>query len=220
MVCRNCTSTDFDVSQGQGDKSGFVALAPSNHPVVLKLAPLFTDVLSFKVKTYESFDEMKKYIEDSGSSYLRLDENGNKNQICFGISFDEGDAASSKKWTYNFHYNLTGNSEYRDLYGFDEEEERVRPFEIESFEYLKRNIKSGMYYLINFIDTEILRLVTSNDNAYINADLVLAPTQSYKTSTIYNNLNGNMDMLIFFPILVVFLRFTYLLLFEKEHKIA
>lgn len=77
-----------------------------------------------------------------------------------------------------------------------------------------------MYYLINFIDTEILRLVTSDTNAYINADMMEAPTEKYKSSTIYDVLQEYMNMLILFPILVIFLRFTYLLLFEKEHKIA
>lgn len=77
-----------------------------------------------------------------------------------------------------------------------------------------------MYYLINFIDTEILRAETANSNAYINTRITLAPTPAYKVSEVYLNLQGNMGNLIMFPLIVVFLRFTYLLLFEKEHKIA
>lgn len=77
-----------------------------------------------------------------------------------------------------------------------------------------------MYYLINFIDTEILREETSNTDAYINADLIKMPTEAYKTSTIYQNINGNMSNLITFPLMVLFLKFTYSILYEKEHKIA
>lgn len=74
--------------------------------------------------------------------------------------------------------------------------------------------------MINFIDTEILREDTSTTDAYINARLVKAPTPSYRTSTVYQNINGNMSNLITFPLLVLFLKFTYNILFEKEHKIA
>lgn len=220
ILFRDCTKTNFNRDDGEFDKTGHIALAPKNNEIVEKLEKFFNDALGYKTKPYDSFDDMKTYIANSGSSYLHLDENGNKNAICFGISFSEGDSSSSRKWTYNFHYNMTGYEQYRDLYGFFPEEERVRPFEIENKKQFKKNIKSGMVYLINYIDTEILRLTTSKTDAYINADMVYAPTPAYKTSTIYNNLNGNMNILIIYPLLVVFLRFIYLILYEKEQKIA
>jgi hypothetical protein len=52
---------------------------------------------------------------------------------------------------------VSGNPEFRDIYGFDEDEPRLRPFEQENPETLKRMVASGAFYLINFIDTEILR---------------------------------------------------------------
>ena len=152
-----------------------------------------------------------------GTDYLKPDENGLKRQICFGITFDE---TSSQKWTYNFHYNLTGRPDYRDLYGFDDQEDRVAPFQIEAPDILKRNIRGGMYYLINFIDTEILRYETGTNTAEINTRMVKAPTPEYKTSTVYDNISGNMHNLIVFPLVVLFLRFIYNILFEKENKIA
>ena len=173
-------------------------------------------MFEFKTKQYADFNDMKKYIDDMGSSYLHLDESGNKNQICFGISFDE---TSSRKWTYNFHYNVTGRPEKRDLYGFDDDDDPVRAFEYENEGAFKRQIRSGMFYLINYIDTEILRAETIG-SAEINAKVVQAPVDGYKTSTVFNNLQGNMDTLLMFPIVLIFLRFVYLILYEKEHKIA
>lgn len=217
IFARDCSKTSFDTSRGEGDKTGFVALSPQTNPVVVKLNDLFVDVFGFKTRYFNDFDDMKDYISDQGDDYVGLDSNGDKNSICFGISFD---AVSSRQWTYNFHYNLTGNPEFRDLYGFDDEEERVAKFEQEDRNSVLRNVKSGMFYLINYIDTEILREEESDTGAFINADLVFAPTAAYKTSTVYSNLSGNMSTLIIFPLLVIYLRFTYLVLYEKEHKIA
>ena len=96
----------------------------------------------------------------------------------------------------------------------------MAPFKIEAPEILKRNIRGGMYYLINFIDTEILRYETGTNTAEINTRMVKAPTPDYKTSTVYDNISGNMHNLIVFPLVVLFLRFIYNILFEKENKIA
>jgi ABC-2 family transporter protein len=81
-------------------------------------------------------------------------------------------------------------------------------------------MKSGLFYLINLIDTEILRISSKNPNAYINARFLPAPTSAYKTSQVYRYLKGNASSLIAFPLVLIFLRFAYAVLFEKEHKIA
>ena len=73
---------------------------------------------------------------------------------------------------------------------------------------------------MNLIDTEILRQETQKDDAYINAYMVPAPTPAYKTSQIYSYLNGNASSLIVFPLVIIFLRFAYNILYEKEHNIA
>ncbi len=44
-----------------------------------------------------------------------------------------------------------------------------------------------MYYYINFINTEILKLETANDEARIDTKYVFAPTPAYKYSEIYLN---------------------------------
>jgi ATP-binding cassette subfamily A (ABC1) protein 3 len=208
--------TEFETSRGEGDKTGFVALTPKINPIVDKVEQLFVDGFGFRVRRFDDFAEIRKYIEDLGENYGDL-ENGQKNSICMGINFEE---TSSRKWTYNFNYNVTGNPEYRDIYGFDEEEERLLPFEQENLGVLKNMIKSGAFYLINYIDTEILRQETGDTDAFINAKITQMPTFAYKTSTVYSNLQGNMANLIIFPLLVIYLRFTYSILFEKEKKIA
>ena len=81
-------------------------------------------------------------------------------------------------------------------------------------------MRGGMYYLINYIDTEILRHETSNPAAEINVRMVEAPTPAYKTSEIFANIGGNMHNLIIYPLIVVYLRFIYNMLFEKENRIA
>ena len=77
-----------------------------------------------------------------------------------------------------------------------------------------------MYYLINYIDTEILRFETGTPGAEINVRMVEAPAPAYKTSEIYLNIGGNMHNLIIYPLIVIYLRFIYNMLFEKENRIA
>ena len=52
---RNCLKTEFKTSQGEGDKTGFIALGPSTNPIVPKLRELFEDAFSFRVRYYENY---------------------------------------------------------------------------------------------------------------------------------------------------------------------
>lgn len=169
------------------------------------------------MKTFETNADVQKYIDDKGKDYGKKDSNGLKDQMCFGIIFSE---SSSQKWTYDFHMNMTGRPEYRDLFGFARSEKRLTKFRYEADKNLKRNFRGGVYYLINYIDTEILRHETSNAAAEINVKMVKMPVPAYKTSEIYENIGANFHNLIIFPNLVIFLRFAYNILFEKENRIT
>lgn len=96
----------------------------------------------------------------------------------------------------------------------------VKKFEQEDTSLLATQMKSGLFYMINLIDTEILRTETKQDEAFINAYMVPTPTQAYKTSQIYQTLQGKASNFIVFPLIIIFLRFSYNILYEKEHKIA
>ncbi len=60
-------------------------------------------------------------------------------------------------------------------------------FEIETMKYFFKTFSSGMYYLINFIDTEIIRLETGNKEARIDTKYAFTPNPAYKISQIYQN---------------------------------
>ncbi len=49
------------------------------------------------------------------------------------------------------------------MYGYDSSEPKVAVFEVEAIPNFQKTFLSGMYYLINFIDTEILRIELAND---------------------------------------------------------
>lgn len=115
---------------------------------------------------------------------------------------------------------MTGNPEFRDMYGGDPNQPEIKKFIQEDLKLLTSQMKSGLFYLMNFIDTLILRQETGNNESYINALFVPAPTPAYKTSQIYTYLNGNASSLIVFPLIIIFLRFSYNILYEKEQKIA
>ena len=78
-----------------------------------------------------------------------------------------------------------------------------------------------MFYLINLLDTLILQQSTGNPNAQITSKFTQMPVNAYKTSQVYDDtLNGGIDIFLIMPILIIFLRFVYSVLYEKEYKIA
>jgi hypothetical protein len=119
------------------------------------------EVFGFETRFFENYKSIEDYIDEKGDDYGKLDESGKKQSICMGVIFNESEG---NKFNYNLYYNLTGRPDYRDLYGFDNDEPRLRPFEQENERVLKRQTTSGAFQLINYIDQAILRLRT-NPNA-------------------------------------------------------
>jgi len=143
------------------------------------LTDLFAKVYNFSVKYLDDQTAMEDYINAPG--YGGLDDQKKHQQVCFAILFEEPPQGSNK-YKYTVHYNSTGNPEYRDIYGGDSNQPQIKKFTQEDETLLTKQLHSGLFYLINLIDTEILRLATKKDDAYINAFFVPAPTPAYKTS--------------------------------------
>lgn len=57
---------------------------------------------------------------------------------------------------------MTGNPEFRDTWGGDANQPELKKFTQEDPIRLIDQLKSGLFYLINLIDTEILRQETKN----------------------------------------------------------
>lgn len=191
-------------------------MAPSSNKIIQKLETFFETALGFKVKTYASLKEIQDSVTKDGYGGLINGVEDDYNQICMGVAFEE---TQSNKWEYNVIFNATGNPEFHDVLSFDEPQ--LVKFEYESKDTWNRQIKSGLAYLMNFIDTEILKISTNEDNAIINTKLTYMPTPEFKKSNLYaNSNNGDISNYIAFSVMLVFLGFVYNVLREKENRIA
>ena len=61
----------------------------------------------------------------------------------------------------------------------------------------------------------------TNNNAWIRGSMTRNPSKAYKTSNLIGLISGvNIAILTMFPLVVIYLRFIYSILFEKENKIT
>lgn len=189
-------------------------MSPESNPIIQKLKTLFVDGLSYKVVMFQDSDEILDYVRDT--SYGGLSDDGVVDQVCFGVTFNE---TVSDKWAYNFMFNSSGNPSRHDIKTFDDSQ--IEDFEYEAVGDWKKQVSSGLLYLTNFIDNEILKIASGDNNALINAKITHMPIPEYSKSTLYSYSNsGDISTFLIFSILMVYLGFVYNVLNEKEHRIA
>lgn len=214
---RNCSRdlTKVEPEQGENDKYGFVALGPPSHPLVTDLTTFFKDGMGFKVKTYDSVAKLDEHI--GKDNYGEMESDGVRDQVCFGVMMEQD---SSNQWIYSVHYNVSQNPEFHDVLRL--EEEQITKFVREDNDRFKAQTKSGFFYLITLIDNLILRKAVGDDKARINAKLTKMPVGAYKTSNVYTATNQGdlLGLSMVFPCLIMFLRFVFSMLNEREHRIA
>lgn len=89
---------------------------------------LFKDVFKFQTILVETTDDVNKYVreKDLAGEYIGLGPDEKKVQLCFGVTFN---STASNKWEYNLHYNVTGQRQYKDVYGFHRTQDRVTQFQ-------------------------------------------------------------------------------------------
>lgn len=214
---RDCSRdlTKVPARQGENDKYGFVALGPSANPIVQSMRTFFEDpALGFRVQTFETAQEIDDYINQD--DYAEMTPNG-RDQICFGVLLEE---SSSDQYTYSVHYNVSQNPEFHDVLRL--EEDQISQFVREDTGQFNKQVSSGFFYLINLMDNLILREAVNTQTARINAKLTKMPVEAYETSNVFvaTNSGGLLVYSIDFPVLIMFLRFIYSMLNEREKRIA
>lgn len=192
-----------------------MAVGPSSDPIAVQLKTFFQSGMGFKVKTFDTVKQIEDHI--MADNYGEMESDGVRNQICFGVMMEQ---TTNDQYTYSVHYNVSQNPAFHDVLRL--EEEQIAKFVREDNERFKSQVKNGFFYLINLIDNLILRKSVGNDNARIEAKLTKMPVGEYKTSNVYVATNqGDLFALsIVFPSLIMFLRFVYAMLNEREHRIA
>jgi hypothetical protein len=63
-------------------------------------------------------------------------------------------------------------------------------------------------------------VATNNQNARIKSSYISKPVWEYSFSTVYASTGGSISIFLIFPHLFMFLRFIYVITYEKEQKIT
>ena len=211
---RRCDNYSLDPNDESLKRGGKVALGPKSHPIVEKLAELVTESFGYNVWYFNNVSELEATVKSE--NYGGIDpKTGRKKAVCLGVIFNQTDHTTAQ-YKYSFHYNLSSTPLYDDVR--DIIDAQIIPYQDEDdIDYAQ--ISSGLPLLINFIDQLILQEATSNKKARIKASIMRVPTPAYKRSDIFKNLSGQMGIFVSFPSCLLYLRFVYKILFEKEHGI-
>ncbi|KAL4488927.1 hypothetical protein ABPG72_005714 [Tetrahymena utriculariae] len=184
-------------------RNGYVAMVdPGN--LLQPLANIFMNYNKYKVKQYNSVQELSDYI--SGSEY--------NEDICFGVAVD------------SYQNNIF---KYRLLFNTSDQNHLEVPNTLDpsSLTYVYQMIKDyfypwrdyGFLTIQNWIDNIIFRNVANNQNMKIFSSITSMTIQKYGNDPLSTTLKGNFAVYVVLPMILVYLRMTYGLLIEKEKKI-
>ena len=193
-----------------------MVLGPEDNPIAQKLNTFFQQGLGLSTKWLAGSEALSEYI--SMANYEGLGANGKKNQVCMAFFIT---TTASGKWNYSVHYNITSNSQYQDLLGFDDNLEQVEQFIVEDKDRIRRQVASGLYFMMNMIDNLILQEETKDSGANINAKMTMMPISEFIQSDLFQNTsNGDISTFLMYPVLILYIRFVSQILTEKENRIA
>ena len=209
IYMKNCLNNTF---QGEAWRNGVIGLAPENE-ITRKLSSYFKTAFNYSSKFLASNDEMDNYIQS--------EKYGNINPyLCLGITFDEFNTKTFK-FAYRLKFNVTGppqqsevpNTLFLNFVKIANEELD------ENFKY----IKNGFITVQNWIDNLIVQL-SSPPGKYVEPVRIVVKEGSIKLPAYVKDdfasyVTGSFGILIVLPLMVVYLRLAYSIIYEKEKKL-
>lgn len=226
---KNCMyNSNSEIKMG-----GYIGIISDNPAIVGNLTNFFenTDLtnyypntspfpkfyMNFHVKNFTSMDELQNYVsaEDYGSP--DADNPPMNKSICFALNFN---STQKGNWTYSFSYNVSGNPSWYDIMALDQPQVIKFKKDIIGDYHWQNQVNSGLSVMQELIANLIFW--TDVDPAMnILSQVAITPTQGYSISTLYSNTsNGDMSFFIIFPLMINFLKLIYMMLNEKENRIA
>src|SRR3990167_9427259 len=214
MIMKDCNEVPDRASRQKG---GDVAIITKN-AVMSENLNYFFNKLGFGTRTFNSVADLNNFITTVEYGQ-RLKPDNKPDIVCFAVSFNED---SGNKWSYNLHFNSSGNPARYDLPDPSSHQEiTFQEEDISRDPSYAEYLSAGYSVIQNVIDSLILRSATGNAQAHIRARMVNMPTVAYSDNGLYSiTNNGQVDTYIIFPLLVVYLGFIYHMLKEKEKKIT
>src|SRR3990167_8381076 len=214
MIMKDCNEVPDRASRQKG---GDVAIITKN-AVMSENLNYFFNKLGFGTRTFNSVADLNNFITTVEYGQ-RLKPDNKPDIVCFAVSFNED---SGNKWSYNLHFNSSGNPARYDLPDPSSHQEiTFQEEDISRDPSYAEYLSAGYSVIQNVIDSLILRSATGNAQAHIRARMVNMPTEAFSSSIVFGlTFGGRIDILLLVPLLFVYLDYTFKLVKEKEKKIT
>lgn len=182
-------------------------MGPSaDHPIVKELTEVFKKYYNYSVVIFKDNKELDDYT--SSSKYGDPDYP----RVCFGVMFNE---SSSNVYDYSLRFNSSGmiNNEIPPTNFVD-----IDPIKYEDLDKANEYLESGFLTVQNFIDNIIIR-------REVAADAKITPTYSFihRREGVIDDfasfLRGGFGIYLILPLMIIYLRMTYGIIYEKEKKL-
>ncbi|CAD8078681.1 unnamed protein product [Paramecium primaurelia] len=203
---KNCID-NYRQDQKRMWRNGDIAMGPSaDHPIVKELSEIFTKYYHYNVVIFKNNEELDDYT--SSSKYGDPDYP----RVCFGVMFNE---TQSNVYDYQLRFNSSGmiNNEIPPTNFVD-----IDPIKYEDLDKANTYLESGLLTVQNFIDNIIIR-------REVAADAKITPTYSFihRREGVIDDfatfLRGGFGIYLILPLMIIYLRMTYGIIYEKEKKL-
>ncbi|CAD8172616.1 unnamed protein product [Paramecium pentaurelia] len=204
---KNCID-NYNYQQERFWLNGHVALGPNeNHEIVKELKYIFETYYNYQTMIFKNNDELNEYTADS--DYGR----DGVPRICFGVMFNE--TAGNNIYDYQLRFNTSG---FNDFEIPPTNLMEVDPIKYQDYEKVNTYWESGMLTVQTFIDNIILRIET-NSQATINPKFSYVHQQEGVKDEFATFLRGQFGVYLILPLIIIYLRMTYAMIYEKEKKL-
>jgi ATP-binding cassette subfamily A (ABC1) protein 3 len=181
------------------------------------LSDLPPELQNFKVKNFNSLQDMQDYVTDPSYGDPDPDVPYMNKSLCFGIYFN---STQKNNWKYSVSYNVSGNPSWYDLMALDQGQVARFKQEVADDYHWKNQIGSGLASMQEII-SNLIYYFDTGATPTVSAKLIQTPTNGYRSSDLFNKTNnGDMSFFIMFPLMINFLKLVYMILNEKEKRIA
>ncbi|CAD8078613.1 unnamed protein product [Paramecium primaurelia] len=204
---KNCI--DNRDNQGASYRNGLIGIGPEENEVAQKLSTYFVDYYGYQVKWFKNNDEIDNYVRSEG--YNKLEQTKG---LCLAIMF-ETDDFNLKNFSYSLRFNTSDTTDYIE-YPLNRKD-KINSFKYEDQEITYLFYDNGFLTIQNWIDNLIIQKYDTS--------VTIEPTLSHVRSRDHiqdkfpDFVNGAYGIYLALPLMIVFLRMTHGIIYEKEKKL-
>ncbi|CAK63380.1 unnamed protein product (macronuclear) [Paramecium tetraurelia] len=204
---KNCID-NYNYDEDSYWLNGHVVLGPSqDHKIVKELKYIFETYYDYKTLIFKNNDDLDTYTSDSDYG------KGGVPSVCFAVMFNE--TVGNNIYDYQLRFNTSGLFDYEIP---PTNEIDVDPVKYQDYDKANAYWKSGMLTVQTFVDNVILRIET-NSQVSITPKFSYVHQQDGVKDDFAEFLRGQFGVYLILPLIIIYLRMTYAMIYEKEKKL-